>query len=100
MSNQRYTPEFKDEAARQIVDRGYSVAANSGDVIARAVTCERTGSRQPHDCSFGKSLQIVHAQRRIGCHHDHDRAVFLPIRICGELKVATVGILTKLLLIR
>jgi transposase-like protein len=25
MSNQRYTPEFKDEAARQIVDRGYSV---------------------------------------------------------------------------
>ena len=22
MSNQRYTPEFKDEAARQIVDRG------------------------------------------------------------------------------
>jgi transposase len=26
MSNQRYTAEFKDEAARQIVDRGYSVA--------------------------------------------------------------------------
>ena len=26
MSKQRYTPEFKDEAARQIVERGYSVA--------------------------------------------------------------------------
>lgn len=26
MSNQRYSPEFKDEAVRQIVDRGYSVA--------------------------------------------------------------------------
>jgi transposase len=26
MSSPRYTPEFKDEAARQIVDRGYSVA--------------------------------------------------------------------------
>ena len=25
MSNQRYSPEFKDEAIRQIVDRGYSV---------------------------------------------------------------------------
>ncbi len=25
MSSQRYLPEFKDEAARQIVDRGYSV---------------------------------------------------------------------------
>ena len=26
MSNQRYSPDFKDEAVRQIVDRGYSVA--------------------------------------------------------------------------
>ena len=26
MSNHRYSPEFKDEAVRQIVDRGYSVA--------------------------------------------------------------------------
>ena len=26
MSNQRYSPEFKDEAVRQIVDRRYSVA--------------------------------------------------------------------------
>jgi transposase len=26
MSTQRYTPEFKEEAVRQIVERGYSVA--------------------------------------------------------------------------
>ena len=26
MSNQRFSPEFKDEAVRQSVDRGYSVA--------------------------------------------------------------------------
>ena len=26
MSNQRYSPAFKDEAVRQIADRGYSVA--------------------------------------------------------------------------
>jgi len=26
MGSQRYTPEFKDEAVRQAVDRGYSVA--------------------------------------------------------------------------
>lgn len=25
MNNQRYTPEFKDEAVRQVLDRGYSV---------------------------------------------------------------------------
>ena len=26
MSSQRYTPEFKDEAIRQVIERGYSVA--------------------------------------------------------------------------
>jgi transposase len=26
MSNQRYTPEFKDEAVSQVTERGYSVA--------------------------------------------------------------------------
>ena len=26
MSNQRYAPEFKDGAVRQVVERGYSVA--------------------------------------------------------------------------
>lgn len=26
MSNQRYTPEFKDEAVRQVTDRGHPVA--------------------------------------------------------------------------
>ena len=26
MSTKRYTPEFKDEAVRQVADRGYSVA--------------------------------------------------------------------------
>ena len=29
MSSQRYTPEFKDEAVRQVVDRGYCVAVVS-----------------------------------------------------------------------
>ena len=26
MSNQRYSPEFKDEAVRQVLERGYSVS--------------------------------------------------------------------------
>ena len=26
MSNQRYTPEFKDEAVRQVTERGHTVA--------------------------------------------------------------------------
>jgi transposase len=31
MSNQRFSPEFKDEAVRQIVDRGYSLAKFPSD---------------------------------------------------------------------
>ena len=30
MSSQRYSPEFKDEAVRQITERGYSVANIKG----------------------------------------------------------------------
>ena len=40
MSNQRYSPEFKDEAVRQVVDRGYSVpevARTSGGFISQPV---------------------------------------------------------------
>jgi transposase-like protein len=33
MNNQRYDPEFTDEAVRQIVDRGYSVAEDSGRLV-------------------------------------------------------------------
>jgi|GEM_PF-1652277 transposase-like protein len=28
MSSQRYTPKFKDEAVRQVVDKGLSVASS------------------------------------------------------------------------
>ena len=31
MSSQRYSPEFKDESVRQVIDRGYSVS----EVVAR-----------------------------------------------------------------
>lgn len=34
MSNQRYTPEFKDEAVRQVTERGYTNAWWSELVIA------------------------------------------------------------------
>ena len=36
MSNQRFSPEFKDEAVRQIVDRGYSVTEVSERLGASA----------------------------------------------------------------
>ena len=33
MSSQRYTPEFKDEAVRQVVDRGYPVGSSARMMI-------------------------------------------------------------------
>jgi hypothetical protein len=32
MSNQRFTPEFKNEAIRQVIERGYSVAQVAGRI--------------------------------------------------------------------
>ena len=39
MSNQRFTPEFKDEAVRQVVERGYSVAEVADRVGYRHTAC-------------------------------------------------------------
>ena len=49
MSNRRYTPEFKDEAARQIVERGHSVV----DVSKRlSVSAHRTNATNILLCLF------------------------------------------------
>ena len=56
MSTQRFTPEFKGEAVRQIVDRGYSVAEVSSRLgvsshslyqWVKAVTPTRPRSKPP-----------------------------------------------------
>ena len=45
MSSQRYSPEFKDEAVRQIVERGYSVAEVSECLGYPVIACT-SGSRR------------------------------------------------------
>lgn len=51
MSTQRYSPEFKEEAVRQIVDRGYSVTEVSqrlgGDEVLAMAILDRL-LRQTH----------------------------------------------------
>ena len=37
MSNQRFTPEFKDEATRQVTERGYSVAQSEPATCAKII---------------------------------------------------------------
>ena len=43
MSSQRFTPEFKEEAIRQIVDQGYSVSEKS-ECLGSTRTCCANGS--------------------------------------------------------
>ena len=46
MSNPRFSPEFKDEAVRQVTERGYSVAEVSARLAStRRFSSCRTGSR-------------------------------------------------------
>lgn len=60
MSNQRFSPEFKDEAVRQIVDRGYSVpkvserlgvSAHSLYMWVKAVKLDKTDEMEVYECT-------------------------------------------------
>lgn len=42
MSTERFTPEFKEEAVRQIVERGYSVAEVSARLGVSAISCGKS----------------------------------------------------------
>ena len=39
MSNQRFKPEFKDEAVQQVVERGYSVKDVAERSVYRRTAC-------------------------------------------------------------
>jgi len=39
MSTQRYTPEFKEEAVRQVVERGYPVPEVAARLGYRPIVC-------------------------------------------------------------
>ena len=68
MSTQRYTPEFKEEAVRQIVDRGYSVADVSERLGFSVTSVPRPMSRPQNEapgCSrYWGEVQRVWPGRR------------------------------------
>ncbi len=39
MSTKRFTPEFKEEAVRQVTERGYSVSEVAAPVRSRLIVC-------------------------------------------------------------
>jgi len=65
MSNQRYSPEFKDEAVRQIVDRGYSVAEISERLGVSAHSLYKWVKAVKPDKADVKSQYLYRQQCRI-----------------------------------
>lgn len=65
MSTQRYTPEFKEEAVRQIVDRGYSVAEVSERLGVSAHSLYKWVKEVKPDRSDEQAADLVEAKSEI-----------------------------------
>jgi transposase len=65
MSNQRYSPEFKDEAVRQVLDRGYSVAEVSERLGVSAHSIHKWVKAVKPDKSEEHAAELNEARREI-----------------------------------
>jgi len=65
MSNQRFSPEFKDEAVRQIVDRGYSVAEASERLGVSAHSLYKWVKAVKRDKTDEQAAALVEARSEI-----------------------------------
>lgn len=64
-STQRYTPEFKEEAVRQITERGYSVADVSQRLGVSAHSLYKWVKAVKPDQSEQKAAELVEAKSEI-----------------------------------
>lgn len=65
MSTQRFTPEFKEEAVRQVVDRGYSVAEVSARVGVSAHSLYKWVKAVTPDRSEKQASDLIEAKSEI-----------------------------------
>lgn len=65
MSSQRYTPEFKDEAVRQVVDRGYSVAEVSERLGVSAHSLYKWVKAVKPDNSEQQASELIEARSEV-----------------------------------
>lgn len=65
MSNQRFTPEFKDEAVRQVVERGYSVKDVAERVGVSAHSLYKWVKRVRPDRTEQQGEELVEAKSEI-----------------------------------
>lgn len=62
MSNERFTPEFKHEAVRQITERGYSVAIVSERLGVSAHSLYKWGKAAKPDKSEEQANELAQAR--------------------------------------
>jgi len=67
MNSQRYTPEFKDEAVRQILERGYSVAEVSERLGASSHSLYKWVNAVKRDKSEEHTAELIEAKSEILC---------------------------------
>lgn len=65
MSSQRYTPEFKDEAVRQVLERGYSVAQVSERLGMSAYSLYKWVKAVKPDDSEKRSNELIEAKSEV-----------------------------------
>ena len=63
MSNQRYTPEFRDEAVRQIIERGFSVTEVAERLGVSANSLYKWVKAEKPDTSSLKNEELIDAKR-------------------------------------
>jgi transposase len=65
MSNQRFTPEFKDEAVRQVIERGYSVAQVSERLGVSAYSLYKWVKAAQPDDSEQRASELLQAKSEV-----------------------------------
>ena len=65
MGGQRYTPEFKDEAVRQVVDRGHGVASVAAELGVSSATLYKWVRAVKPDRSDEHSRELIEAKSEI-----------------------------------
>jgi transposase len=65
MSNQRFTPEFKNEAIRQVIERGYSVAQVSERLGVSAHSLHKWVKAAKPDDSEQRASELLQAKSEV-----------------------------------
>ena len=95
MSTQRYTPEFKEEAVRQIVDRGYSVSAVSERLGVSARSLYKWVKSVKPDKSEQHASELIQTNSQLLIRgNESDWALWVCFSSLLGVTGSTIGILT------